>query len=200
MGNNVVCMILNVLNFDMPMAEINKTYITLVPKTNNPAKMTEFRPISLSNVIYKLISKVLANRLKLILPQIISENQSAFIPWWGPLEANVLISFELMHYLDHKRDSKDCYIAIKLDMSKAYDRVEWGFMEQVMKKLDFHEKWVGLIMRCITTVSYFVLINGVAHGNIIPSRGPHQGDPLSSYLFLLCVDGFSSLINKAIRN
>ena len=199
MGNNVVCMILNVLNFDMSMAEINKTYITLVPKTNNPSRMIEFRPISLSNVIYKLISKVLANRLKLILLQIISENQSAFIS--GKLITdNVLISFELMHYLDHKRDSKDCYIAIKLDMSKAYDRVEWGFMEQVMKKLDFHEKWVGLIMRCITTVSYSVLINGVAHGNIIPSRGPHQGDPLSSYLFLLCADGFSSLINKAIRN
>ena len=69
-----------------------------------------------------------------------------------------------------------------------------------MRKLGFHERWIGLIMRCITTISYSVLINGVAHGNIVPSRGLHQGDPLSSYLFLLCTDGFSSLINKAVRS
>ena len=69
-----------------------------------------------------------------------------------------------------------------------------------MRKLGFHERWIGLKMRCITTVSYSMLINGVAHGNIVPSRELRQGDPLSSYLFLLCTDGFSSLINKAIRS
>ena len=69
-----------------------------------------------------------------------------------------------------------------------------------MRKLGFHERWIGLKMRCITTVSYFVLINGVAHGNIVPSRGLFKRDPLSSYLFLLCADGFSSLINKVIRS
>ena len=169
-GNDVVNMVLNVLNSDRSMADINKTYITLVPKFSNPSRMTEFRPISLSNVTYKLIAKVLANRLKLILPHIISENQSAFTV--GRLITNnVLIAFEMMHYLEHKKEGKDCYMAIKLDMSKSYDRVEWGFIEQVIRKLGFHEKWIGLIMRCITTVSYFVLINGVAHGNIVPSRG-----------------------------
>ena len=69
-----------------------------------------------------------------------------------------------------------------------------------MRKLGFHERWIGLTMRCITTVSYSVLINGVAHGNIVPSKGLRQGDPLPSYLFLLCADGFSSLINKAVRS
>ena len=73
-GNDVTCMVLNVLNSNMSMAEINRTNITLIPKIKNPTKMTNFRPISLSNVIYKLISKVLANRIKTILPQIITEN------------------------------------------------------------------------------------------------------------------------------
>ena len=179
MGNDVVGTVLNVLNSNISMTEINKTFITLIPKTNNLAKMTNFRPISLSNVIYKLISKVLANHLKLVLPQIISENQSVFLSK-RLITDNVLVAFELMHYLDHKRDGKDCYVAIKLDMSKAYDRVEWGFIDQVMKKLGFHDSWICLIMRCITSISYSVLINGVAYGNIIPSRGLCQGDPLSS--------------------
>ena len=121
-GNDITCMVLNVLNSNMSMVEINRTNIALVPKTNSPTKMTEFRPISLCNVIYKLISKVLANCLKAILPQIISENQSAFLSK-RLITDNVLVSFELMHYLDHKRDGNDCFMAVKLDMSKAYDRV-----------------------------------------------------------------------------
>ena len=82
----------------------------------------------------------------------------------------------------------------------AYDRVEWGFIKKVMEQLGFHERWASLIMHCITTITYSVLINGVAHGCIVPSRGLQQGDPLLSYLFLLCVDGFSSFINDAARN
>ena len=123
MGNDVVGMVLKVLNSNTSMADINKTFITLIPKMNNPTKMIDYRPISLSNVIYKLIAKVLANRLKSVLPQIISENQSAFLSE-RLITDNVLIAFELMHYLDNKRDGKDCYMAIKLDLSKAYDRVE----------------------------------------------------------------------------
>ena len=138
--------------------------------------MTEFRPISLCNVIYKIISKVLANRLKLILPQIISENQSAFLSE-RLISDNVLVTFELMHYLDHKREGKDYNMAVKLDMNKAYDRVEWGFIEKIMEHMSFHERWINLIMHCITTVTYSVLVNGVAYGSIIPTRELRQGDP-----------------------
>ena len=132
-------MVLNVLNSSMSMVEINRTNIALVPKTRNPTKMTEFRPISLCNVIYKLISKVLANRLKAILPQIISENQSAFLSE-RLITDNVLVAFECMHFLDHKRDGKDGFMAVKLDMSKAYDRVEWSFIKKIMERMGFHEK------------------------------------------------------------
>ena len=84
---------------------------------------------------------------------------------------NILVAFELMHYFDHKKSGKDGYMAVKLDMSKAYDRVEWIFIEKVMRRLGFHERWEDWILRCITTVSYSVLINGESHGCITPSRG-----------------------------
>ena len=198
-GNDVTSMVLNVLNSNLSMAKIKRTNITLVPKTKNPIRMTEFRLIILSNVIYELISKVLANRLKTILPQIILEIQSVFLSECL-ISDNVLVAFELTHYLDHKRDGKDYNMTVKLDMSKACDGVERGFIEKIMEHMGFHERWINLIMHCITTMTYSILINGVAHGSIILTRGLQQGDPLSSYLFLLCANGFSSLINKAARN
>ena len=105
-----------------------------------------------------------------------------------------------MHYLDHKKEGRDGFMAVKLDMSKTYDRVEWKFIEEVMRRMGFHELWIGWIMRCITTVSYSIIINGEAHGSIVPSRELRQGDLLSSYLFLLCTEAFSALIEEANNN
>ena len=169
-GNDITCMVLNVLNSNMSIANINRTNITLVPKINSPSKMSYFWPKSLSNVVYKLVSKVIANRLKNILPLIISENQSAFLSE-RLITDNELVAFELMHYVEHKKEGKENFMAVKLDMGKAYDCVEWGFIEKVMEKMCFHEKWIQLIMQCITTFSYFVIINGAVHGCIFPTRG-----------------------------
>lgn len=88
----------------------------------------------------------------------------------------MLVAFELMHYLDHKKSGKDGYMVVKLDMSKAYDRLEWEFIENVMRRMGFHEKWVGWVMKCITIVTYFVLIDREAHDNITLTRGLRQGD------------------------
>lgn len=110
-------------------------------------------------MIYKIASKVLANRLKSILPGVIAPNQSAFVPR-RLITDNVLIAYEMSHYMKHKRRGKVGYAALKLDMSKSYDRVEWRFLEQMMEKLGFHDKWSKLIMQCISTVSYRIKVNG----------------------------------------
>ena len=158
------------------MACLNKRNIALIPKVNNPKRMTDFRPISLCNVVYKLISKTIANRFKTFLSHIISENQNAFIPD-RLITDNVLVAFELMYYLNHKTTGGDGCMAAKLDMSKAFDRVEWCFIKGVMVKLGFSSKWIDLVMRCISSVSYSILINGTACGNIISTRGLRQGGP-----------------------
>ena len=103
----------------MSIFEINRTNIALVPKNKNPHKIIDFRPISLCNMVYKLISKTLANRLKAILPFIILENQSAFVAN-RLITDNILVDYEIMHYLKHKRGGNDSFMAIKLDMSKEW--------------------------------------------------------------------------------
>ena len=88
-------------------------------------------------------------------------------------------------------------MTLKLDVSKAYDRMEWPFLQGVMQRLSFPETWIERVMSCVTTTSFFVLVNGRPFGNVLPSKGIRQGDPLSPYLFLLCTKGFTSLLDRA---
>ena len=105
------------------LATMNVTHVRLIPKVTGPKKVIEYRPIALCNVFYKIISKILSLRLKPVLGSIISENQSAFIPGRA-ITDNVLITHEVLHYLKSSTTEKKCPMAVKTDMSKAYDRVE----------------------------------------------------------------------------
>ncbi|XP_023634308.1 uncharacterized protein LOC111829455 [Capsella rubella] len=175
---------------------LNRTNICLIPKVERPTRMAEFRPISLCNVSYKVISKVLCQRLKQVLPGLISETQSAFVP--GRLISdNILIAQEMFHGLRTNQACKNKFMAIKTDMSKAYDRVEWEFVERLLRKFGFSEKWISWVMFCVSSVEYNVLINGQPQGSIIPERGLRQGDPLSPYIFILCTEVLIANIRRA---
>uniref|UniRef100_A0A803PKP8 Reverse transcriptase domain-containing protein n=1 Tax=Cannabis sativa TaxID=3483 RepID=A0A803PKP8_CANSA len=194
-GGDVIHTVRNFFRDEAMQPGLNKTNVVLIPKKKCPDKMTELKPISLCNVLAKVITKVLANRMKGLLNDVISVNQSAFIP--GRLITdNIMVSFEILHYLKRKQRGKDGFMALKLDMSKAYDRVEWSYICAMLSKMGFDEKWVRIISSCLSSVEYTVVSGSHEVGPIVPSRGLRQGDPISPYLFLVCAEGFSALIRK----
>lgn len=138
-----------VLNGNVSAHDINKTHIVLIPRVKNPKSVSQFRPISLCNVIYKVITKIMANRLKTVLDKVVLPNQSAFVP--GRLITNnVVVAFECLHKLKFVKSSNNCFAALKLDMTKAYDKVEWSFLRRIMEKMSFADKWVQLVINCVS--------------------------------------------------
>ncbi|XP_030940118.1 uncharacterized protein LOC115965051 [Quercus lobata] len=195
-GHDVILAVVFDLHFGRPLKKMNFTHIVLIPKKKDLQSITEFRPISLSNVVSWVVSKVLANMIKPILPNVISDAQSTFIPD-RLISDNTTVAFEMLHRMRNRRKRKTGHMAVKLDISKAYNRVEWEFLRRIMMKIGLPEQWVNLAMETIRTASYSILINGEPKGFITPTKGIKQGNLLSPYLFLLCAEGLSSLIRKA---
>lgn len=139
---------------------MNDAIITLIPKKSVPVSMIHLRTIALCNVTYKIFLKMLANRLKGILDEVIVATQSAFIP--GQLiTGNVLVASKVIHYLNHKRDGREGWCALKLDMAKANDKMEWSFLREIMTRMRFATSFIEfIIMYCVTTVCYKVGMNG----------------------------------------
>jgi len=177
------------------LKQINHTLIALIPKVENPSTTAQFRLISLCNSFYKIIAKILVNRMRPLLEKIIDSVQSAFVPK-GSIHDNILLTHEIMNKFKNMKGKK-AWVVLKLDMEKAYDRVEWAFLFYALKQLGFHHKWINWIKEYVTTVSYSVIVSDEVYGFFKPTRGIRQGDPLSPYLFLICMEVLTRVLRKA---
>jgi hypothetical protein len=169
-------------------------FVTLIPKLASPLELKDFRPISLLGSLYKLLANVLARRLASVMNSIISPSQSAFLKS-RHLVDGVLVVNEVVDYA--KKAKKECLI-FKVDFEKAYDSVDWGFLEYMMRRVGMCEKWVAWMKACVFGGSMSVLVNGSPTEEICIQRGLKQGDPLAPFLFLLVAEGFSGLMRNAV--
>ena len=195
-GQDFIVAVQSVFRYGFLPKGVNSTILALVPKKVDYLEMKDFRLIACCNVLYKVVSKILANRLKRVLPEIIAENQSAFIKGRLLME-NVLLASELVK--DYHKDSITLRGVMKIDISKAFDSVQWSFVLTRLEALGFSEKFISLIRLCISTASFSVQVNGDLAGHFQSSRGLRQGCSLFPYLFVLCMNVLSKKIDRAAQ-
>ncbi|RVX20266.1 Transposon TX1 uncharacterized 149 kDa protein [Vitis vinifera] len=171
----------------------NASFIVLLPKKSQTKKISDFRPISLITCLYKVIAKVLSGRLRGVLHETIHSTQGAFVQGRQILDA-VLIANEIV---DEKRLSREEGVVFKIDFDKAYDHMNWDFLNHVLEKKGFSPKWRNWMRGCLSWVSYAILVNENAKGWVKASRGLRQGDPLSSFLFTVVADVLSRMMLRA---
>ena len=168
--------------------------MALIPKKDAAIEMKDYRPISCCNVLYKVISKIIANRLKATLPQCISPNQSAFVKDRLLVE-NLLLATEIVKYYHKDEVSPRC--ALKKDIAKAFDSVHWSFLLNTLRAMNIPEEFVHWVELCVCTASFSVQINGELAGYFQSKRGLRQGCALSPYLFVICINVLSQMLDKA---
>ena len=151
-------------------------------------------PLASWGGLYKLMAKVLANRLKRVLNKVVAPTQNAFVMGRQILDASLIAN----EVIDSWKKRKEKGLICKLDIEKAYDSINWQFLLKTLHKMGFGSKWVGWMWSCISSAKFSVLVNEVPTGFFLSSKGLRQGDPLSPYLFVLGMEVLDALIRRAI--
>ncbi|XP_062100567.1 uncharacterized protein LOC133806486 [Humulus lupulus] len=177
--------------------EINNTTLSLIPKVENPSKAVDFRLIACSNTLYKCISKMICMRLARVLPVLINQNQGAFVQNRS-LAHNIFIFQDLIKGYNRRNISPRC--VLKIDLSKAYDTIDWLFLENLLKAFCFPSKFIHRIMLCLRGTTYSLMLNGRIQGKFIRKKGLRQGDAISPLLFVLVMEYLTRLLIQALHH
>lgn len=189
---DVHSIVFGLIEGQLPWEEINPIDIVLIPNTKNPTHSTEYRPISLCNFIYKIVAKHLSTRLGQVLPSLISKSEAGCVK--NRLISDIdMIDIDIMHHNNSKSTINN--MALKLDMTKAFDHINWSYLHFMLLKFQFPVSTINILMKCVTTTSIAIRYNGIRTSYFKQSRYLRQGDPLSPLLFVLFMEGFSVIIN-----
>ncbi|KAK3230038.1 hypothetical protein Dsin_001919 [Dipteronia sinensis] len=196
-GADVMSVVQEFFRFGLLLKELNAMILVLVPKVPNPSKMKDFRPISCCNTLYKIIAKIIANRIKPYLLDIISPSQSAFMDCRS-IGDNILLAQELMR--NYHKDVGCPKLALKVDLMKAFDMVDWGFLVETLATFHFSPKVIMWFKACLTTLKFSIYFNGELTGFFSRMRCLRQGDPMSHYLFIIAMEVLSKILAKRIED
>ncbi|KAL0455472.1 UNVERIFIED_CONTAM: LINE-1 retrotransposable element O protein [Sesamum latifolium] len=194
-GEEVTQAVLDFFQNGRLLKQINATLLTLIPKVHAPTTVSDFRPISCCSALYKAITKILVSRIKDCLDDLISPTQNAFVPG-RKIGDNVMLAQELFMGYNQRHLPERC--ALKVDLRKAYDTMEWDFLLEVLRLFGFPSRFIGWIEECVTTPYFSICINREAHGFFRGARGLRQGDPMSPYLFVLVMELLRGILQQMI--
>jgi hypothetical protein len=195
-GQDVIQLVRTFFQTGIMPSHINDTHIALIPKKLVPLVPADYRPISLCNVIYKIIAKCIANRLKPHLPDYIHPSQQAFIEG-RRISNNIIIAQEISHSFVVSSWKHKAFM-LKIDLAKAFDRLEWNFIVEALTRKGLHGHFINLIHACVSSPTFSVVINGQAFAKFKGDRGIRQGCPLSPYLFVLAINELSIALQEAM--
>lgn len=172
---------------------VNCSSVTLIPKHKGAKEIKDYRPIACCSTLYKIISKILANRLSKVLGTIVGNNQAAFVKG-QKIHNHILLTYELIKGYERKRIYPRCFM--QMDIQKAYDTVDWNALEKILNEVGCPQQFKNWIMIAVSTVSYRFNVNGYKTEIMEARRGLRQGDPISPMLFVIVMECLNRYLYK----